>query len=68
MDDEIEPFMVASTNAACLFCLSEKDGDRTFWVPRSLIDYMRKDPPIAGEYTRCYVRMPDWKASQLGLI
>lgn len=46
--EEIELYLVAESPAAYLFSESANGGTKSFWVPISLVNYIRKEPEKMG--------------------
>ncbi len=66
-DAKVTLYLVQETPLACQFSIGDNhSGEPKFWIPRSLISLMSKDPPVGG-WRRCRVTIPAWKCEQLGL-
>lgn len=60
-------YYVKETDNAVLLAM-QPDGTGAVWIPRSLISYMRKDPPTTpGVLPKCSIKLPEWKAEALNL-
>ncbi len=69
-DDEethqFEWYLVRETDKARCFSASV-DGNKPFWVPRSLISRFSKYPAQPNELPLCLLEVPEWFAMKEGL-
>lgn len=61
-------YLTHSTDKSIQIAQNAEGTEGVTWLPRSLVSYMRTDPPRAGEeFKQVYIEIPGWKAEQLGL-
>lgn len=52
---------------ALLLTDEPKSGGREWWVPRSLISYLKKDAALSSGRRPVLLDLPEWKLKQMGL-
>jgi len=48
--------------------LSERHDSKPFWLPRSLVPYLRRTGDFRHDREIWEVEIPDWKADELHLV
>lgn len=70
-DLELRMFLHATSTSGAAVQVGNhkvKESSRTWWLPRSLIAYARKDAASEPGHSPCYVfTLPEWKVDAAGL-
>lgn len=66
---KVNLYLIRETAAAMLLTdePEQKPTERQYWVPRSLIVYLKKQAPLKSGRAPILVDVPEWKLKQMGL-